>query len=109
MQDTEDRAEGLIVPGRGHVAFRIAEHPPDEVRVCVNETGQERDVPEIDHFRSRRHAYGTRGANRGYSVVSNDDDSVLYLRRAGGVDKTRRFQHDDTLAFGRLVPYSNRS
>ena len=39
VQDTKNRTEGIVVSDRGHVAFRIAEHATNQMRVRVNETG----------------------------------------------------------------------
>ena len=44
----QDPRERFIVFDRGHVAFGIAEHAPDQVRVRIDESGQQRHVAKID-------------------------------------------------------------
>ena len=54
LRDAEDRAERVDVADGGVVAGRIAERAADDVRVRVDEAGQQRRVAEIDGARAGR-------------------------------------------------------
>ncbi len=107
MQHAENRAERVIVFDRGRIAIGIAEHPADQMRVRVNEAGQQSYVAQIDHLCTGRDG-NIRPANSSDLVVNDDDDRIFNRRRAGAVNQARCFQHNDALAHRRHRPNSYR-
>ena len=100
--DAEDRAERIKVAHGRVVAGRIAERAADDVRVRVDEAGQQRRVAELDRSRAGGNRDGALPSDGDDLVVGHDHDAVLDRRGAGAVDDARGVEDDGAGALGFL-------
>ena len=98
----EDRAERLVVAHRGVGRLRVAELAADDVRVRVDESGQERRVAEVDDARAGGNRHRALLADGDDLVVGDDDDAVVNRRGAGAVDHSSGAKRDGAGALGFL-------
>ena len=78
VRDAEDRAVGVVVLDNGEIGHRVAERAADDVRVRVDEPGQQRRVAEVD-ARARRLEWSRlmRRSGGDDAIAGHDDNAVL--------------------------------
>ena len=102
--DSDDRAHGVVVVDGRRRRLRVIELAPDDVRVRIDESRQDRRVAEVDHARSGWNVDRSLFPDRNDLVVGNDDDAIENGCRAGAIDDSSRAEGDSagTLRFLRV-------
>ena len=86
----ENRRKRFEVSHQSIFTGGITQHTPDQVSVGVDESGHERHVAEIDHFRVRGNVHGSSRANGGDHVVRYHNNGIVDRSGARAIDQVER-------------------